>query len=802
VTNDLSQFGLAPTSINKRLLFTGIFLTSLSGLVLEIAITRIFSAAIWYHFAFVAVSVALVGLGSSGLLVHYRLKRIKENWAADLTIAASIGICLVLPITLFVMHSLASQVTYLPLFMFLFSIPFFFVGVVISTAFSAFSQIAGRLYASDLIGASAGSLLVVFFLSLIGGEGTTLLVGVIATTCAIIFSITTKKRKKILISLTFVAFALSLVIINNMTQVFSIPTDPTANKDLPIFLRENPGSHIAKTKWNSFSRIDVVEGISGDCIPSSDPRNPSQCAGEGLVAKIFIDGGAGTNIISWDGNADSRKELSSWMQYLPFKMKDDPKVLIIGSGGGRDVVAAIASGSTDVTTVEINPIIFQTVQSYGIKAGNLYQHPFVHANVDEGRSFVSRSSEKFDIIYIPFVDTWASVSSGGLGVSENFLYTVEGFQEYYDHLTDDGKIVAVRWLVDSPRFVTTFTRLLENNGVTQDDVYKHIVIASSESTTKDPSVTMAILSKSPFTSSEISLLSDSFSKNAYKPILVPEKVMLDPYPSLLKGSISFEEFYELYQTKTHPVSDDSPFFLSFEKPIPSILESLLYISIMIAGAFLVIPFIWLRKTSDKKSNLRVSSVIIYFAALGAGFILVELALLQKFILLLGNPTMTFAILLFTMLLSSGIGSLTSTRLMKIGPKNLTFVISGIAAIGFLYTIMLPSLIYSIISEDFIVKVAVSVGVLVPIGFLMGMPLPTGMRVLKSHLSTHIPWMWAINGAFSVLGAVLSVVIGILYGASYAMGIGILIYLVALGVALGWKKQTLQIEKKFNDTTKK
>jgi len=156
VTNDLSQLGLAPASINKRLLFAGIFLTSLAGLVLEIAITRIFSAAIWYHFAFVAVSVALVGLGSSGLLVHYRLKKIKENWAGDITIAASIGICIIIPITLFVMHSLASQVTYLPLFMFLFSIPFFFVGVIISTAFSAFAHVAGRLYAFDLIGASTG----------------------------------------------------------------------------------------------------------------------------------------------------------------------------------------------------------------------------------------------------------------------------------------------------------------------------------------------------------------------------------------------------------------------------------------------------------------------------------------------------------------------------------------------------------------------------------------------------------------------------------------------------------------------
>lgn len=784
----MSKLGLLPSLIDKRLLFAGIFLTALEGLVLEIAITRIFSAAIWYHFAFVAVSVALVGLGSSGLLVHYRLKKIKENWAADITIASSIGICIVLPITLFIMHSLASQVTYLPLFMFLFAIPFFFVGVVISAAFSAFAQTAGRLYASDLIGASVGAISVVLFLSLIGGEGTTLLVGVIAAICATIFSIITKSKKKTVISLAFVVFAISLLAVNSSTQAFSIQTDPTANKDLPIFLRENPGSQIVNTQWNSFSRIDVVEGISGDCIPALDLRNPSQCAEEGLVAKIFIDGGAGTNIISWDGNPNSRKDLSSWMQYIPFTMKDDPKVLIIGSGGGRDVVAAIASGSTDVTTVEINPIIFQTVRSYGERAGNLYDHEYVDSNVDEGRSFVSRSTEKFDIIYIPFVDTWASVSSGGLGVSENFLYTVEGFQEYYDHLEEGGKIVAVRWLIDAPRFVTTFSQLLENNNISRDDVHRHIVTVSSESTVQDPSVTMSILSKEPFTESEISFLSDSFERNDYKPILIPGRVMLEPYPSLLRDNILLEKFNEKFPTKVHPVTDDSPFFLSFEKPIPKILETLLYVSIVIAGSFLVIPFVWLRKDAVKSSSIRVSGIVLYFAALGAGFILIELALLQKLILLLGNPTMTFAILLFTMLLSSGLGSLASTKFMKVGIRNLTFVILGIVGIGFFYAIMLPLLINSVISEEFMVKVAVSVAMLAPIGFLMGMPLPTGMRVLKSNLPTYIPWMWAINGAFSVLGAVLTVVVGILHGASYALGMGILIYLVALGVALNWKKQ--------------
>src|SRR5215217_2287770 len=775
-----------PVLVNRRLLFAGIFLIALSGLVLEVSITRIFSAAIWYHFAFVAVSVALVGLGASGLVVQHRVKKLKGKWAQNLTIYSAWGIAIFIPITLFVMHALASQVIYLPLFMILFSVPFFLVGIIISAAFNAFASVAGRLYAADLIGASAGALLVVLFLVLTGGEGATLIVGLIAAIGATIFSRIAKNTKKIVVSLLFVAFAMSLIFLNYATQIFAIPTDPTAQKDLPIYLREHPGSKIVKTEWNSFSRIDVVEGGTG---------------GEGLVAKVFIDGGAGTNIISWDGNIESRQELSNWMQYLPFKMMQQPKVLVIGSGGGRDVVASLVSGSKDVTSVEINPIIYETVKSYGDSAGNVYSHEFVRSYVDEGRSFITRSSDKYDIIYVPFVDTWASVSSGGLSVSENFLYTLEGFQQYYDHLTDRGKIVTVRWLIDAPRFVSTYAKLLEQNGIPQDQLYRHLIMVTSDSYTQDPSVTMVIFSKAPFTDDEIRFFSQSFSQYGYKPILVPGQIMREPYSAFLNGEINLDQFYDMFKTKVYPVTDDNPYFLSFEKPLPSAVEVLLYGSVGIVVIFLLVPFSWIRRGRgitaggqtdilSEKSELRIAAVIPYFAALGVGFILIELALLQKLILLMGNPTMTFALLLFTLLLSSGSGSLLSTRIAKNTMRNLVFVIGGIAGIGILYVFFLPPIIYSTIAEPVEVKAVVSIAILAPIGFLMGMPLPTGMRLLKVHRPDYIPWMWAINGAFSVLGAVLAIALGIMYGSSLAMVLGILVYLIALGISFASKKKTI------------
>lgn len=782
----MSSWESMPLLLNRRLLFAGIFLTALSGLVLEVSITRIFSAAIWYHFAFVAVSVALVGLGASGLVVQYGVKKLNGRWAENLTILAAWGITIFIPVTLFVMHVLASQVIYLPLYMILFSVPFFFIGIIISSAFTAFGSVAGRLYAADLVGASAGALLVVLFLILTGGEGATLIVGLIAATAATIFSLIAKNARKLTVSVILVSFAISLIVINHVTQIFAIPTDPTAHKDLPMYLRDHAGSQIVKTQWNSFSRIDVVEGGTGN---------------EGLVAKVFIDGGAGTNIISWDGNVESRQELSSWMQYLPFKMMQDPKVLVIGSGGGRDIVAALVSGSKEVTSVEINPIIYDTVKSYGEKAGNVYSHEHVDSHVDEGRSFITRSPDKYDIIYVPFVDTWASVSSGGLSVSENFLYTEEAFQQYYNHLSDRGKIVTVRWLIDAPRFVTTYAKLLEQNGVPHDQLYRHLIMVTSDSYTQDPSVTMVVFSKAPFTDEEIKYFSESFSKYGYKTILMPGRTMREPYPALLNGEIQPEQFYNLFDTKVYPVTDDNPYFLSFEKPLPFAVESLLYAGIGIVAIFLLIPFAWMRRRGKEggrggsdgrkdQSELRISSVIPYFAALGMGFILIELALLQKLILLLGNPTTTFAILLFTLLISSGTGSLLSSRVARNNMKNLIFVIGGIAALGLFYVLFLPSIVYSTITDPFYVKAVVAVAILTPIGFLMGMPFPTGIRLLKAHRSEYIPWMWAINGAFSVLGAVLAIALGIMYGSSYAMILGILMYLIALGISFASKRKTI------------
>lgn len=766
---------LGVRSTTPTFVLTGVFLLSMSGLILEISITRIFSAAIWYHYAFLAVSLALLGWGAAGLVLHFGKRDADRNWSGRVAVIASIVIAVSIPLILLVMHLLSSQVQYLPLFLILSTIPFFFVGLVIALAFRTFANIASTVYFADLTGASLGCLIVVALLYFIGGENTALTVGIIATVAAMIFAYESKSKVMLAISAVFLVLSSVILAFNHSYQIFSIPTDPTSRKDLPIFLREHPGTRVVKTAWNSYSKIDVVEG-----------SNPSMLE-EGLAAKLFIDGGAGMNVLLWDGDISSRDELTRWMQYLPFRLFNSPKVLVIGSGGGRDILAALVSGSKDVTAVEINPLIFNIVNEYGPKAGNIYQHPGVNANVDEGRSFVTRSNEKYDVIYIPFVDTWAAVSSGGLSLAENYLYTIEGFQEYYDHLTEKGTIVVVRWLRDSPRLVATFTQLLENNGIPATEAHRHLVAVTDQSLTEDPSITVVMFSILPFTNSQLDFLASSFAMHGYQPILLPGYIMLDPYDKLFRGDITLEEFYEFFEHRVHPVTDDSPYFLTIEKPLPEILINLLKICFAIVVLFVGAPIFWASVRKKNKSTGALH-VLPYFAALGIGFMLIEVALLQKLILLLGNPTTTLAILLFTLLLFGGVGSWTSKRIIQ--DKNewkIAFLIGGIIVLAFLYAVFMTNILSELLPMPFLVRASVSVAMLALLGFMLGMPFPAGIRVTEKYFRASVSWMWAINGAFSVLGSVLATTIGIMYGLSWSMWLGVLVYGIALGIAINWKK---------------
>ncbi len=302
-------------------------------------------------------------------------------------------------------------------------------------------QSAGRLYFADLLGSSLGALLVTFLLSWLGGENAVLAVALAPVGAAACFS----ARLRLPAGLAAVAILVALAV-NGQTGLFKIHSAPT--KGLYRQMAATPGAKIELTGWNAYSRIDAVTGFK-------DP----------YLARLYIDSDAWTNVLAWDGRLESTAPMRSWYRAIPFRVAPpSPKTLIIGPGGGSDVLVALAAGSEKVTAVEMNPLMLRFARHFGARAGNLYDQPKVEAVLSEGRTFIRRSQRRFDVILMGFVDSWAAVASGGLSLSENHLYTVEAFRAYYDHLTPDGEIAILRWDVDIPRLVSNAVALLGPRG--------------------------------------------------------------------------------------------------------------------------------------------------------------------------------------------------------------------------------------------------------------------------------------------------------------------------------------------------
>jgi hypothetical protein len=523
----------------------------------------------------------------------------------------------------------------------------------------------------------------------------------------------------------------------------------------------NPQSRIAHTGWNAYSRIDAVEGVA--------PRH---------VARLYIDSDAWTSIVEWDGRLESAKDLRDSYRALPFRLTPNAETLVIGPGGGADVVAALASGSRKVTAVELNPLMLKFVRSYGARAGNLYDRPDVEAIQSEGRNFISRTDRKFDIIFLGFVDSWASVASGGLSLSENYLYTSEAFRAYYDHLTDNGILVILRWDSDIPRLVSNSVATLG-----ADAAAKRIVtLLEKESAANEPAQMLFMLRKRAFTDTETAEIADKWTQA--RAIILPGRAAPPLIGDVLAGRKTLAQ-YEAESTKfVGPVWDDSPFYFATERPfgMPGniagrLLKWLLGPSVAMLAVFATFGRPRRgrigRERADGTSALPVyAGSLVYFAALGFGFIGVELALLQNLTLLVGHPIYTLSVLLFTLLAFGGIGSALSPRV------SIWVACAGVAAIGAVEAIALPKLVPLLLPLPLWGRIAVAIVMIAPLGLAMGVPFPRGLRQTGQGSLPAPPFYWGLNGIMSVIGSITTVFVALMAGFQAAMLMGSACYVLA------------------------
>ncbi len=728
------------------ILLAAVFLLSASGLLFELTLTRIFSATIWYHYAFVAISVALFGWGLGGFLVYIlRLSRYEKQLDRIIPALAMLP-ALLMPLFLATILQLPFTPDRLVLYFALSLLPFLAGGATLSLVFEAHGADSNRLYFADLIGAACGVALVPLIIRTFGAETAVLAIAVLPAIAAVLLALTHGRRRPVLgaASILVLLLAIGLTAWNYRTESLAIRDAP--GKGLYQLLAANPNARILSDRWNAYSRITAV----------SHPP-------EGALSRLFIDSDAWTNVMRWDGQPESMAAGRDWFRAFAFRSVSQPHVMVIGPGGGTDVVLAIAAGARQVTGVEMNPLIVHCVREFGAQAGNLYDHSKFKLVMQEGRNFIERTDARFDIIMLGFVDSFAAVSSGGLSLTENYLYTRDALEAYYNHLTDAGSLVIIRWPGDVPRLVANAYSFLTQRGMSAEEAGRHILAVSSrEPRADEPVETVFMLSRSPMSREQVDRYlaghADVYLHHS------PDGRGLEQYQKLFNGGYTLAEYSQAFDKLATPVFDDRPFYFATDKPfgMPRFVMRLFSIPVAAVLLFTVLLLAGGRVVGFQPPSGRT---VTYFGALGIGFIVCEIALMQRLILLLGHPIYTLVVILFAILLASSLGSLYARRFApedihaRLGRILLLVVL--LIALG---AVLLPGIVRLALPLALPVRIALAGAIAVPFGFLMGMPFPLGLRRLATTPgATPVSALWGINGVASVVGSISAVVLAVIGG---------------------------------------
>ncbi len=767
--------------VPARIVLGGLALTSFAALLLELALTRLFSVVLFYHFAFLAISIALLGLGAGGVfayLLRLRLASMEtRRFAALLCMVNAVVVPVVLEIVLHVPVALdVSGKNFLRLTALYLAAaaPFFLTGLLFSVVFAREPQRIPRLYGADLCGGALACLAVVPLLNWLGGPNTILFAAATLGAAAMVWAeIRTERRNAALLTLAVVA----LIAANHSSRLIDVVYAKGVFRD---------PEWVEFARWNALSRVEV------------DLQDEAKV--------IVIDADASTYIMNadlahWKGS-EWEHNLMSAPPALANVLRPRGEFAIIGPGGGVDVLRAVANGSPSVTGIEINPIIADTIMRgrYADYAQHLYDRPEVHMHVTDGRSFLRSTPQHFDVVQMTLVDTWASTAAGAFALSENNLYTVDAFREYFEHLNSDGMIAITRWEFQHPRealrVVAVAMDALHSLGVANPA--RHFIVASEGALDEDGIPVVVLAKKTPFTAQEEAEVRAHLERyEDLDSLYMPSEPRQNPFSALIASNDPYA-FARGYTYNVAPVSDNAPFFfftlkagqILGERGLQQgidwkvnlgvlVLLLVLIISLAAVLAFLILPL------ALRSRNLRHSPLpLLYFIAVGLGYILVEIAFIQRFVLFLGHPTYALTVVIFLLMLSSGAGSLFSrlwlprTELVWV---PLVLVIATLIADVF----FLPSRLAAFVGLGFGTRLLISGVLLVPLGFVMGMPFPTGLRALASaRLSSSasgnsVEWAWAMNAAASVLGSVLAMVIAIQFGLNVTLACGAAAYLLAL-----------------------
>jgi hypothetical protein len=782
------------TSPSRRHL-AGVALVSATLLMTELALTRIFSVVMYYHFAFLAISIALFGVSASGVFAYVTRRRLDTHSTDHLLAVQSLIYAVSTIVALFWLVRLRVGLSYSPhnlaLMLTIYTLaalPFFAGGLVVTLAISRLSAQINAVYAADLIGAAAGCLILIPLLDRLGAPGVVLAAAALSIAAAVLFAPGANRRR-------VAAIGIVVLLVPIAGQLSG-----RAGFDV-VDTKGHQGDRILFSKWNSFSRIGVYERTHGDwsLSPAYKGTLPD-------TRFMDIDSAASTPILHLTPDLSNAQYLRYELTALAYHLKEQGPgftALVIGPGGGRDLASALVFGATRVDGVEINPIIADDVMRDRFRefSGGIYTNPRVRIAVDDGRSFVRRTPERYDVIQASLVDTWAATAAGAYTLTENTLYTVDAFNDYLDHLTDGGVLTITRWVVDGLRLVSLAQEACAQRGWSTAD---RLAIMRQDR------VATFLLKKTPFTAGEIAQLHSVADRLGFDVLYAPAPGAAAPitdqwidgmptgdYARLVTAG-DRERFYENYGADIRPTTDDRPFFfhttklenqfdVAFGRKMLfgnglSALMTLLGISTALVVLFVIGPLVFADRGQARPRGW--FAWLVYFGALGAGFMLIEVSVLQRFVLLLGHPVYSLTVTLFSLLLGTGLGAAWSRRFDVASLRRSGAIgIVTIAVIVLAFIASATPIVNWAIPFSRNARMLVAVAMLVPMGVALGIPMPTGMRMLSARSPQMLAWAWGMNGALSVLGATLAIFIAMNWGFRVTLLTASATYLVGLAALL-------------------
>ena len=819
-----------------------LFLVSAAVLADEVVLVRAFSFGLWHHFAYMVISIALLGFGASGTLLAVLARartRLGTGYASPLPsggwLAAAVLFALTLPVSFQIAQKIPfepflivwerQQLFYLGCYYLVLFVPFFAAATVIGLALITEPDESPRLYFYNLIGSAAGAALGVGILEIARVELAVLAITGLAQAAAIFALLAVmaplaahgKRRIAILTVLPMVALTLYFAIRPPAVRL-------SQYKGLSYAL-SLPGARRVATRSSAMSRVDVVASPAIRQAPGLSLVTPSEAAIPPQLG-LFVDAESAGAVTTFDGDTGKLTYLDWMTTAAPYyAMAESPRVCVLGSGGGAAVLLALRHRAQHVDAVELDANVVSLVrETFNTFSGALYDRPDVHVHIAEARAFVEAASTQWDVIDLSLVDSFAAAAVGLGAVNESYLYTQEAFETYLQHLRPGGVLAVTRWVREPPRdevkLFATAVAVLERMNLRPAE---RLVLVRSWAT-----VTL-LVKRELFTAPELTGLrhwaEDRLFDAAYFPGIAPGEgnrfnvLARDSYAeaaeALLAGGARRDRFYREYAFFVQPASDDRPYFFHFFRwrTLPFMLSSVglawipfvewgylilvatLIQAMLLGGLFIVLPLVLLRRhmavtkaasrsRSDWRSRL---CVLIYFLALGFGYLFVEMALIQRLVLFLANPVYAVAVVLAGLLLVSGFGSGWAARHLRDGSSVARFAYRAalaVAAITIVYAFALRAALMPLLGWPLAGRMGIAFVAMLPLA-AMGMLFPLGLRYLGRTRAELLPWAWAINGCASVVATSLATLLGLGAGLVTLLVAAAACYVVVALVACHW-----------------